>query len=172
MTEVFEDHNRLVPVRTGLNQADAQLLKSLLDANGVQVFLTHENMGSLNYGVRADLMVRAIDKVRADAVLAKVATLPRGAFPARLDEDGEELACRHCGSERVHPYVGAVPSGIPGIKLSASQADNWYHCLQCDSYFRNQRSRLAGIPIALMWGGTLAALTLFVIWLIEFLRWL
>lgn len=172
MTEVFEDHNRLVPVRTGLMQADAQLLKSLLDANGVQVFLTHENMGSLNYGVRADIMVRAIDKVRADAALANVATLPHGAFPARLDEDGEELACQHCGSERVHPFEGQVPSGVPGLRWAAAKDDQWYHCLQCDSYFRNRRSRLAGLPIALIWGGTLAALTLFVIWLIEFLRWL
>jgi DNA-directed RNA polymerase subunit RPC12/RpoP len=172
MTEVFEDHNRLVPVRTGLDQADAQLLRSLLDANGVQVFVSHENMGSLGYGVRADIMVRAIDKVRADAVLAKVATLPRSAIPVRLDEGGEEIACRHCGSERVHPYEGAVPTLIPGLRLAARRDERWYHCLQCDSYFRDRRSKFAGIPIALMWGATLAVLTLFVIWLIEFLRWL
>lgn len=172
MTEVFEDHNRLISIRSGLSGPDAQLLKSVLNANGVEVFLSNENMGTMNIGLRTDVMVRAIDKVRADSVLDKVATMPRCALPTRLDEDGEEIACRHCGSERVHPFEGAVPTLIPGIKLSAAKGQHWYHCLQCDSYFKNSLSRLAGIPIALMWGGTLAALTLFVIWLIEFLRWL
>lgn len=172
MTEVFEDHNRLIAIRTGLDASDAQLLKSLLDANGVEVYLSNENMGSLGYGVRTDIMVRAIDKVRADAVLTKIATMPRCAIPTRLDEDGEEIACRHCGSERVHPFEGEVPTIIPGIRLKADKAEGWYHCLQCDSYFKNSLSRLASIPVAMMWGGALAGLTLFIIWLIEFLRWL
>jgi len=172
MTEVFEDHNRLIPVRTGLSASDAQLLKSVLNANGVDVFLTNENMGSMNIGLRTDVMVRAIDKVRVDAVLNKVATMPRCQLPNRLDDDGEEIACRHCGSERVHPFEGAVPTIIPGIKLKATRGERWYHCLQCDSYFKNSLSRTASFPLALLWGGVLAALTLLIIWLIEFLRWL
>ncbi|NVJ98687.1 MAG: hypothetical protein HWE25_11075 [Alphaproteobacteria bacterium] len=172
MTEVFSEENRLIVLRTGLNQPDGMLLRSVLEAQDIYAFLANENVAGMNEGLYANLMVYAHDLERANAALQKVATMPRCAIPVRRDEDGEEIACRHCGSERVHPFEGVVPTIIPGVKITTRKGEAWYHCLQCDSYFKNSLSRLASIPVALMWGGALAGLTLFVIWVIEFLRWL
>lgn len=172
MAEEFTDYNRLVPVRTGLEPADAQLLKSVLTANGVEVFMNGENMGALNYAVRADIMVRAIDKVRAESVIQKIATMPRCQLPRHFDEDGEEHACSHCGSSRVHPFVGEVPTFIPGIRLAAEQNGGWFHCLQCDSHFRDRRSRFSGLPIAFMWSAALGAFGIGLYWFIDWLKWL
>ncbi|TNE65014.1 MAG: DUF2007 domain-containing protein [Alphaproteobacteria bacterium] len=173
MNNAFADNNRLVVVRSGLDSADAALLRSLLEGNGVQVFVANENVASMNQGMWADLYVRASDRARAEAILGKVATLPRCAIPVRRDEDGEELACVHCGSTRVHPFEGAVPTVVPGVRRQARLKDHWYHCLQCDSYYQEgRRPRFSGLPVALAWGGLLGLATLGVIWLIEYLRYL
>ena len=147
-------------------------MKSLLTANGVEVFLTSENMGALNYAVRGDIMIRAIDKVRAEAVLKKVAAIPRCQLPTHFDEDGEERACSHCSSTRVHSFVGEVPTIIPGIRIAAVPGAGWYHCLQCDSHFRDQRPRFSGLPIALMWSAALGGAGFALYWLIDWIKWL
>lgn len=172
MAEQFDDYNRLIPLRTGLETADAQLLKSVLNANGVEVFLNGENMSSLNFVVRTDIMVRAIDKVRADAVIDKIATMPRCQIPRHTDEDGEERACAHCGSTRVHPYVGEVPTIIPGIRLAAEQGAGWFHCLQCDSHYRDKRSQFSGMPFAMMWSAALGGFGFGLYWFIDWIKWL
>jgi len=172
MAEQFTDYNRLVPLRTGLDAGDAQMLKSVLNANGVEVFLNGENMASLNYAVRTDIMIRAIDQVRADAVIEKIATMPRCQLPQHVDDDGEERSCAQCGSTRVHPFVGEVPSMIPGIRYAAESDGEWYHCLQCDSHYRDRRSSFSGLPIALMWSAFLGSLGFGLYWFINWLRWL
>jgi len=172
MPEKFDDYNRLVPLRREMEPADAQLMRSLLTANGIEVFLNGENMGSLNYVVRTDIMIRAIDKVRAESVLKKVSAIPRRQLPSHFDGDGEERACAQCGSTQIHPYVGEVPTIIPGIRLSAGAGEGWYHCLQCDSHYRDQPTRFSGMPIALMWGGFLGASGFALYWIIDWLKWL
>jgi len=172
MVEQFDDFNRLVPLRRGLTTADAQLMRSLLTANGLQVFVNSENMGALNYAVGTDVMVRAVDKGRAEDVLKKVAAIPRCQLPTHFDEDGEERACAHCGSTHVHAFVGEVPTFIPGVRLAASAGEGWYHCLQCDSHYREQKSRFSGMPVALMWGGFLGGAGFALYWVIDWLKWL
>jgi len=167
------DSNRLVAVRTGLDGADAELLRSLLERNGLQVFLTNESgAGQGGYAASVDLYVRALDKPAADAVLGIVVTLPRAAQPHRFDEDGEELSCHHCGSTRVHPYEGPVPTLIPGLKLQSGKNERWYHCLQCGSTYEEGRRRFSGWPIAVMWAAILGLASLGLIWIINFLRFL
>lgn len=172
MAQEFTDYNRLIPLRTGLDPADAQLLKSVLNANGVEVFLNGEHMGSLGYAVRTDIMVRAIDKVRADSVIDKIATMPRCQIPRHVDEDGEERACSQCGSTRVRPYVGEVPTIVPGIRLAAQAGEEWFHCLQCDSYYQDKRSRYAALPFALMWSALVGVFGYALYWVIDWLKWL
>jgi len=172
MAEQFTDYNRLIPLRTGLDTGDAQLLKSVLNANGVEVFLNGENMSSLNYVVRTDIMIRAIDKVRADAVIEKIATMPRCQIPRHIDEDGEERSCSQCGSTRVHPFAGEVPTFFPGIRVEARKEDGWFHCLQCDSHYKDKRSQFAGMPFALMWSVLLGSFGFALYWFIDWLRWL
>lgn len=172
MAEQFTDYNRLIPLRTGLDAGDAQMLKSVLNANGVEVFLNGANMASLNYAVRTDIMVRAIDKVCADAVIEKISTMPRCQIPRHMDEDGEERACAQCGSTHVRPFIGEVPTVIPGIRLAAEPGTDWFHCMQCDSHYRDRRSSFAGLPIALMWSVFLGSFGFGLYWFIDWLRWL
>lgn len=172
MTANFEQQDRLVPIRTGLGQADAQLLRSLLEGNGIKVFMNGEHMGALNYGARADIMVRASEWKEAEQVLQKVATMPRCAIPVRLDEDGEERACAHCGSTRVHGFDGEVPTFIPGIRLAAKKEEGWFHCLQCDSYYRDRHSRFSGLPFALLWSACVGAFVICLYWFIDWLKYL
>ena len=172
MAQVFEDTNRLVVLRSGLNQPDGALLRSLLEAKGVPSFLANEQVAGIHPGFSANLMVRYGDLGRARQVLDNVATLPACAFPVRHDPDGEELACARCGSSRVHPFQGTLPSSLPFFKVTAKPGEGWFHCLQCDSYYNDRRPRFSSLSLALIWGGTLAFATLIVIWLINCIRWL
>ncbi|WP_374763540.1 hypothetical protein [Yunchengibacter salinarum] len=166
----FSEQDRLVPLRRGLNAGDAQSLRSILEGNGIQVFLANENMGTMGYGVAIDLMIRASDRAYADEVLSKVVALPHRPEDRLFDTDGEERACAHCGSSRVRAWRGAVPTGIPFVKAQARPQDLWFHCLQCDSLFQEKRSRYSSLGLALMWGLALGGLTLVVIWLIALLQ--
>lgn len=172
MTETFTQQDRLVTIRTGLYQADAALMRSLLEGHGIQVFMNAEHASTMNEGYNTDVMVRASQWKEAEEVLNKVATMPRCAIPVRLDEDGEERACAHCGSTRVHPFEGEVPTFIPGIRIAATRGENWFHCLQCDSHYRDKRSRFAGLPVALAWSATVGLSVLGLYWFIDWLRWL
>lgn len=177
MAATFEQQDKLVTIRTGLASTDAQLLCTLLEGEGIQVFTNAEHASALEQGplggaITADLMVRAADWKQAEQTLAKVATMPRCAFPVRLDEDGEERSCRHCGSIRVHPYEGEVPTFIPGIRIAARPEDTWFHCLQCDSYYRDRRSRFAGLPFAALWSAAVGVFVICLYWLIDWLMWL
>lgn len=172
MTATFEQQDRLVTIRSGLEAADAQLLRSLLEGNGVTVFMNGEHMGALNYAVRAEIMVRASEWKKAEEVLQKVATMPRCAIPTQLDEDGEERACAQCGSTRVHSFEGEVPTFIPGVRIAAAKADGWFHCLQCDSHYRDRRSRFSGLPFAMLWSGVVGLFVICLYWIIDWLKWL
>ncbi|MEX0299812.1 MAG: DUF2007 domain-containing protein [Kordiimonas sp.] len=172
MTANFEQQDRLVTLRGGLDPSDAQLLRSLLEGNGVKVFMNGEYMSSVHPAVRADIMVRASDWKEAEQVIQKVATMPRCAIPTRLDEDGEERACEQCGSTRVHRFEGEVPTFIPGIRLAAQKQDDWFHCLQCDSYYKDKRSRFSGLPFALMWSACVGLFVICLYWLIDWLKYL
>lgn len=164
--------NSLTIVRSSLDRHQANLFKSNLEGHGIPAFLENENIGSLNYVVQIDLLVRQRDKAAAEALLSKVDTIPLSKFPTRLDADGEERACAHCGSMRVHAYIGEVPTWAPGVKLQATPEAGYFHCLECDSYYREKRLGFASFPIALMWSLTLGAFVLGLYFLIQWLRFL
>lgn len=164
--------DNLVVVRTGLDRHQAALFKSNLEGHGIAAFLENEHIGSLNYVVHTDLLVRSVDKGAAEALLSKVDTIPVSKFPTRLDADGEERACQHCGSMRVHPYVGAVATWVPGFKIQAAPGEGWFHCLECDSYYREQPLGFASLPVALLWSVTLGAVVFGLYFLIQWLRFL
>ncbi len=172
MTANFEQQDRLVTLRGGLDPSDAQLLRSLLEGNGIKVFMNGEHMSAVHPAVRADIMVRASEWKEAEQVIQKVATMPRCAIPTRLDEDGEERACAQCGSTRVHRFEGEVPTFIPGIRLAAQKQDDWFHCLQCDSYYKDKRSRFSGLPFALIWSAFVGLFVICLYWLIDWLKYL
>ncbi|WP_417465346.1 DUF2007 domain-containing protein [Kordiimonas sp.] len=172
MTQVFEDHNRLVVLRSGLSQPDGALLRSVLESHGIHAFLSGEHVAGMNEGLWANLMVRAADYEDAQKALSNLAMMPSKAFPVRHDADGEELACLRCGSGRVHAFEGRVPTSLPFVKVMAERGQGWYHCLQCGSYYNDRRPRFSSLSIALMWGGTLALATLIGIWIINWIKWL
>ena len=162
----------LIVVRRGLDRHQATLFKSNLEGHGITAFLENEHIGSLNYVVHTDLLVRAADKTAAEALLSKVDAIPVARFPSRMDPDGEEYACHQCGSMRVHPFIGAVPTWVPGVKVQATPDGGWFHCLECDSYYREKGLGFASFPIAMMWSLTLGAIVLGLYFLIQWLRFL
>lgn len=164
------DLDKLVAIRSGLDGHQANMLKLNLEGQGVPAFLANENVGSLNFVSNTDLFVRAKDWRAAERLLSKIDTLP-GPQP-RLDPDGEEYVCRHCGSNRVHPFSGEVPTLIPFVRLKAAAGDRWFHCLECDSHFREGRQQFAGMPVALAWSAFMGALAFGLILLINWLRYL
>ncbi len=168
MTKQFENHDRLIAYRRDMEIAEAQLLKSLLEANGVPTFLAHENMATFTPAVRTDLMIRYIDRVRADSALENVEPLK---FNRADFGDPDEPACRQCGSMHVHSYVGAVPTLMPGVKIAADPRDQWMHCMQCDSYYREGRRRFTSVGIAFSWAATMGLLTLAIILFFRWLSW-
>ena len=164
--------DNLITVRSGLDRHQAALFKSNLEGHGIAAFLENENIGSLNFVVHTDLLVRAGDRVAAEALLSKVDAIPASRFPTRLDADGEERACQHCGSMRIHHYVGTVKTWMPGVKIQATPGDGWFHCLECESYYREKPLGFASLPIALLWSVTLGAIVLGLYFFIQWLRFL
>lgn len=165
-----EELNRLIAIRSGLDGHQAQMLKLNLEGQGVPAFLTNDHTGSLNFMTSTDLYVRAKDWRAAEEALSVIELMPRR--PGQLDSDGEEFTCRHCGSHRVHPFVGEVPTVVPFVRLKAEVNGKWFHCLECDSYFNDSRKRFAGMPIALAWSALMGALALGIIFLINWLKYL
>ena len=167
MVQVFEDDNRLVVIRSHLNGAEGRLMRTLLDARGIHAFLAGENVAGMNEGMFANLMVRAGDRQAAEEILGNVTALPA---QVRHDPDGEELACQRCGSQRVHPYVGPLPSSIPFVRRRAEVGDACFHCLECGSYYSEKRPRFTSFTLALTWGGILALATLGALYIINFFQ--
>ena len=167
MAQVFEDDNRLIVIRSHLNAADGRLMRTLLDARGIHAFLAGENVAGMNEGMFANLMVRAGDREAAEAILSNVTAMPA---TVRHDPDGEEMACQRCGSQRVHPYVGPLPSSLPFMRPRAEPGDACYHCLECGSYYSEKRPRFTSFSLALAWGGILALATLGALYIINFLQ--
>ena len=167
MVEVLEDENRLIVIRSHLNAAEGRLMRTLLDARGIHAFLAGENVAGVNQGMFANLMVRAGDRAAAEAILSNVTALPA---TVRHDPDGEELACQRCGSQRVHPYVGVLPTSVPFLRARAEPEDACYHCLECGSYYSEKRPRFTSLSLALVWGGILALATLGALYIINLLQ--
>lgn len=164
--------DQLVMLRPGLDPHDADLIKSVLDGEGIHAFVMESGVRVSGYQAIVDVMVKASDNAEATKILEKISLMPRCAIPVRRDEDGEEYACKQCGSVRVHPFEGEVPTFFPGIKIAAKKADNWFHCMQCDSHYREVRSHLSGMPIALAWGAALGGFSIGLYMVIDWLRWL
>lgn len=167
MAQEQTDLDKLVAVRSGLDGQQAQLLKLNLEGQGVPAFLANEHVGAMNFVSNTDLYVRARDWRAAEQALAKIELLPRREAPR--DADGEERSCPHCGSHRVHAFVGEVPSALPFIRYKAEADDKWFHCLECGSYHQAVRKRFSGMPIALAWSMTMAAIALGTL---AFINWL
>lgn len=170
MSDAQADLDKLVIIRSGLDGHQANMFKLNLEGQGIPAFLANDNVGSLNFVSHTDLFVKAKDWRAAEQFLSKVDVLPKRR--RMLDPDGEEHACRHCGSNRVHSFVGEVPTLVPFVRLEASADGGWFHCLECDSYFREGRRQFAGLPIALAWSLFMGGAALGVVLLINWLKYL
>ncbi len=157
-------------IRSGLDGQQAQLLKLNLEGQGVPAFLANEHVGSMNFVSNTDLFVKAKDWRVAEQALSKIELMPMSS--PSLDSDGEVRSCPHCGSHRVHAFVGEVPSAIPFVRYRADPEDQWFHCLECGSYHQAIRKRFAGLPIALAWSAFMGTLVLAIIFLINWLKYL
>ncbi len=162
--------DKLVAIRSGLDGHQAQMLKLNLEGQGIPAFLANEHTGSMNFMSSTDLFVRAKDWRAAEKALSAIELMPGRSGP--IDPDGEEHSCNHCGSHRVHPFVGEIPTIVPFVRIQADTGGKWFHCLECDSYFNDGRKRFAGLPIALAWSGVMAAVALGLIVLINWLKYL
>jgi len=151
-----QDLDKLVVIRAGLDSHQANMLKLNLEGQGVPAFLANENTGSLNFHSHTDLFVRAKDWATAEKLLSKIEAFPRP--PRKFDADGDDIGCSHCGSSRVRPFVGNVPTMVPLIGIKAGYDDGWFHCLECNSYYSAKRSRFSSMPIALGWSAFMGAL--------------
>lgn len=168
MTSETSQLDSLVTLRSALMRDKAHILKTTLESYGIPAFLASENMGSLMYGVATDLLVRRGDLPRAQSLLENVSALN---LPDRNDdEDG--VHCPSCGSSRVVVHTGTVPSILPGITWRAPAEDGWMHCFECKSYWREGGRRFSSLPLALLWGLSLGGLSLVLISIIEWLRWI
>ena len=161
--------DELVEVRTGLSTHDAYLLKNYLQSQEIQAFVQDDDMASMQYAVQARILVKSHDLVKAQSVLENVVTMNAG---TTFDAQAYDVFCPKCGSYQVHPHIGAVPSPVPGITVEAKAEDRYYHCLQCDNYFPEKRSRYTSLPFGCMWGICLSLGVIALIWFIEWLRYL
>lgn len=164
------DLDKLVVIRSGLDAHQANMLKLNLEGQGVPAFLANENTGSLNFISHTDLFVRAKDWAVAEQALSKIETFPRA--PGNVGADVGDVGCSHCGSSRVMPFVGNVPTAIPFVVTKAGPMDGWYHCIECDSYYTASRSRFSSMPIALGWSAFMGVLAFGLILLINWLIYL
>ena len=164
------DLDKLVVIRSNLDGHQANMLKLNLEGQGVPAFLANENTGSLNFVSNTDLFVRAKDWAAAEQALSKIDIFPRA--PRKFDADGDEISCRHCGSSRIMPFVGDVPTLIPFVGRKAAPNDGWFHCLECNSYYNASRPRFSAMPIALGWSAFMGLLVFGLILLINWLIYL
>jgi len=167
MTSHIDISDQLVTLRSGLSQGEADILKSLLTANGVPCFVPSAHMAGLNYAVRTDLQVRRADARRAEHVLHSVHALPVPRPSAISDDD---LWCPTCGSSRLRAVTGKIPTAIPFVRLTVDAHDRWFRCDHCGARFQDRPVRFRGILVATVWALTLGAVTLAVIWLLIWLR--
>ncbi len=167
MQTAIDISDKLVTMRAGLSLGEAEVLKSLLEANGVPVFLTAGHMAGLNYAVTTDLQVRVVDKVRADGLLNHVEAFPAPSKPT-TNVDIETM-CPTCGSFHLRPVVGAMNTAIPFLRIHASPSDRWFECYECGARFQDRLERFSSLGVALAWGAVLGAATLGVIWLLTWL---
>jgi len=172
VTHEFRSDSKLIPIRTNMTHADAQVLKSVLQSCGIDVFLNADHMSGTGYGVQTDVLVYSSDLQTAEEALRNIVALPHSYVSQRLDADGEVHECKQCGSTRVHPFEGEVPTLVPGIRIAAEANGGWFHCMQCDSYYRNQRSRFEAFPFAMVWSFLTGLFVLLLYWLIDWLKWL
>ncbi len=167
------DLDKLVVIRSGLDGHQANMLKLNLEGQGIPAFLANENTGSLNLLSHTDLFVRAKDWAAAEQALSKIETFPRASGNVGADvRDVGDVGCRHCGSSRIMPFVGNVPTAIPFVVTKAGPMDGWYHCTECDSYYTASRSRFSSMPIALGWSAFMGVLAFGLILLINWLMYL
>lgn len=169
---VSENLDKLVSIRSGLTAQQGQLLKVNLEGQGVPAFLTNENTSGLISTSDTDLYVRAKDWRAAEQMLGTIEQSPRRWPQPRPEPEVIEQACAHCGSHRVEPHVGAVPTWFPLLRKTARPGDDWFHCLECGSHYREGGRRFAGLSVALGWSAFMGALAFAIILLINWLRYL
>lgn len=163
------DHqDKLITLKRGLALAEASVLKSVLEANGVPAFLTAGHMAGLNYAVETDLQIRQIDRPRAEHVLTNITPM-RAHTPA--GEIGDDIHCPTCGTSRLEPVVGQIRTALPFVTIDATPEDRWFKCTHCHSRFQDGPRRFSSLGIALAWAGVMGALTLAAIWVLSSLRY-
>ncbi|MFC3053486.1 hypothetical protein [Kordiimonas pumila] len=171
MANFLQVDNRLVTIRTRVDRSNAETIKAVLEAAGIKTFL-HSEQGGMGNGRATDVMVQAHNWKASEEALKNITVLPIGIFNKNIDDDGEHIDCGQCGSHFVRPYVGAVPTFIPGIKIAADKEAGWFFCQHCGSHFRNRKSRFAVLPFAFGLGLLAGAFVLCIYWVIEWLKWL
>lgn len=161
------ESDQLVTLRRHVSLNEAEVLKSLLEANGVPVFLSSRHMAYTYAAIQTDLKVRLVDQVRADHVLANISAIGPKAPRVAVEDD---LACPTCGSSLLTPVIGKLDTAIPFVTLDAGPDDRWFRCAQCNTRFQDVPKKFASAGIAAMWALTLGGLTLGVIWFIQWIR--
>lgn len=161
------DMEQLVAIRTGLSLQQAHMLKSNLEGRGIPTFLSGDEPGVMRFGGQTSLLVRAKHWKHAEELLSNITLLP-----SAPNAHADDMACTQCGSARIHPFVGEVPTFFPKVNISAEPEDGWFHCLECDSYWRDRMRKFASFPIAFLWSITLGLVMLAVYSLIQWLKWL
>ena len=165
--------DKLVTFKTCLDLGEAHVLRSLLDAHGIPVYLAGEHMistyPSLGFLEAIPVQIMSSDMARARAVMAGVAVLPNKA--AELADDPD--FCPKCGSTHVFRFSGPVKRFMGLVQVDQPQDSPWRACMQCQHRFKPGASRvMANLWLAALWGGTLAGVTLGLLFVINWLRWL
>lgn len=159
--------------REGADAMEILMIRSLLDSAGISVWVSNENMSSMYGGaIAANVMIREGDKWRADQVMhaARAAGAEASEKEAAMDL-GDMIDCPSCHANQVVNYVGPVPIWGGLSKTRAFPGSPWRKCLQCEGFFRTDSDRIMGkMPLALMWGLTLAGGVWGIITLINLLK--
>lgn len=161
-------HDPFVTIRVCHEMTEAQVLRGLLEQNGIPTIIDNEHIGSVAPFLTAEMTlpvkVRTEDEQRAKSLLDNVQPLTsnRPHFTLELDE------CPACGSSRILQYSKFLPWLLG---FNKPDIEGQYHrCMACGNRWRAEGSRNENqMLIALL--GSFA--TFGIIWLLIYIiSWL
>jgi len=125
----------IITLTTCNTSIEANMIKGLLDSEGIESFLTNENFATLMPGYNGMLgsgiqvMIDEVDSERAIEIISK--------------QNIEELKCPNCGSENITFGLGEKKfKKIVVVILSAlfvipfNNIRNTYYCKNCKTEFK------------------------------------
>ncbi len=129
----------LVTVRICHEMTEAQVLRGLLEQNGIPAVIDNEHVGSIIPSLTAQMAlpvkVRIEDEKNAKNILKNIQPLSsdRPYYPVDLDE------CPACGSSRILHYSKFIPWLLGFNKPDIEGAYN--RCMACGHRWRSEGSR-------------------------------